>query len=191
MSRLRAAAPAELAGEPVTSVTDYSGGTLELPSADMLSYQLPGARVVIRPSGTEPKIKAYLEVVELVTGRTLAARQPRPRMAAAHGRHRPARLRRPITIGRLDDATTWLPVAEFLAARRDRPPAVRATSHCGDRCRYGCATCCARSPRCDRVASSYAWPSSDRMRQPLHRRPRAPADCTGSHAARAPRAPRA
>ena len=73
MSRLRAAAPAELAGEPVAAVTDYSGGTWELPSADMLSYQLPGARVVIRPSGTEPKIKAYLEVVELVTGRTLAS----------------------------------------------------------------------------------------------------------------------
>src|SRR5580700_8942654 len=76
MSRLRATAPAELAGQPVTSVTDYSGGTWQLPSADMLSYQLPGARVVIRPSGTEPKIKAYLEVVELATGRTLpAARQ--------------------------------------------------------------------------------------------------------------------
>jgi phosphomannomutase len=76
MSRLRAAPPAELAGEPVAAVTDYSGGSWELPSADMLSYQLAGARVVIRPSGTEPKIKAYLEVVELVAGRTLAeARQ--------------------------------------------------------------------------------------------------------------------
>jgi phosphomannomutase len=73
MSRLRAAAPAELAGVPVTSVTDYSGGNWELPSADMLSYELPGARVVVRPSGTEPKVKAYLEVVESVTGRTLAA----------------------------------------------------------------------------------------------------------------------
>ena len=72
MSRLRAAAPAELAGEPVTLVTDYSGGSWELPSADMLSYQLPGARVVIRPSGTEPKIKAYLEVVEPVAGRHAA-----------------------------------------------------------------------------------------------------------------------
>jgi phosphomannomutase len=76
MARLRAFAPTELAGEPVTAVTDYSGGNWELPSADMLSYQLPGARVVIRPSGTEPKVKAYLEIVELVTGRTLtAARQ--------------------------------------------------------------------------------------------------------------------
>jgi phosphomannomutase len=73
MSRLRAAPPAELAGDPVTAVTDYSGGTFQLPSADMLDYQLPGGRVVIRPSGTEPKIKAYLEVVELVTGTTLAA----------------------------------------------------------------------------------------------------------------------
>jgi phosphomannomutase len=76
MSRLRAAAPAQLAGHPVISVTDYTGGSRNLPSADMLSYQLPGARVLIRPSGTEPKVKIYLEVVELVTGRTLeAARQ--------------------------------------------------------------------------------------------------------------------
>ncbi|HSR85196.1 MAG TPA: phospho-sugar mutase [Streptosporangiaceae bacterium] len=73
MSRLRAAAPTELADEPVTDVTDYSGGTWELPSADMLSYSVRGARVVIRPSGTEPKIKAYLEVVEPVAGRALAA----------------------------------------------------------------------------------------------------------------------
>ena len=76
MSRLRAAAPPEMAGLPVTSLTDYSGGSWELPSTDMLSFELPGARVVIRPSGTEPKVKAYLEVVELVAGRTLdSARQ--------------------------------------------------------------------------------------------------------------------
>jgi phosphomannomutase len=72
MSRLRAAPPAELAAQPVTACTDYSGGS-DLPSADMLGYQLPGARVVVRPSGTEPKIKAYLEVTELVAGRTLGS----------------------------------------------------------------------------------------------------------------------
>ncbi len=76
MARLRAAAPTELAGQPVTGITDYTGGSFQLPSADVLSYQLPGARVVIRPSGTEPKIKAYLEVVEPVRyGQLTAARQ--------------------------------------------------------------------------------------------------------------------
>jgi phosphomannomutase len=82
MSRLRASPPSELDGEPVVAATDYTGGW-DLPSADMLRYQLPDGRVVIRPSGTEPKIKAYLEVVEPVTGRTLAeAREAaQPRMA--------------------------------------------------------------------------------------------------------------
>ena len=60
-----------LGDEPVSSVTDLTGGTAELPSADVLSYRLRGGRVVVRPSGTEPKIKAYLEVVEPVTGRRL------------------------------------------------------------------------------------------------------------------------
>ena len=66
MSRLRIAAPDDLAGQPLTATSDLTGGTDELPSADVLRYWLRGARVVIRPSGTEPKIKAYLEVVEPV-----------------------------------------------------------------------------------------------------------------------------
>jgi len=65
MSRLRATAPSELAGLQVEAVTDFTG-SWELPSTDMLSYLLPGARVLIRPSGTEPKVKAYLEVVRPV-----------------------------------------------------------------------------------------------------------------------------
>jgi phosphomannomutase len=39
----------------------------------VLIFRLPGARVVIRPSGTEPKLKAYLEVTEPVPGSGLAA----------------------------------------------------------------------------------------------------------------------
>jgi phosphomannomutase len=71
-ARLRAAAPTFLGREAVTSVSDLTGGRGGLPSADVLIYKLAGARVVIRPSGTEPKLKAYLEVVEPVRGGQLA-----------------------------------------------------------------------------------------------------------------------
>ena len=81
MSRLRTAGPAELSGQPVIRMTDYTGGSWELPSADMISYELPGARVVVGTADGEPEITAYLEVVEQVSGRSLAtARQ------AAHSR---------------------------------------------------------------------------------------------------------
>ena len=68
MARLRSAPPAAFGGATVTSIADLAGGSPELPPSDVLSYRLAGARVVIRPSGTEPKIKAYLEVVEPVRG---------------------------------------------------------------------------------------------------------------------------
>jgi len=71
MSRLRAGAPAELAGQAVISTADLTSRTGELPAADVLTYHLASGRVVIRPSGTEPKIKAYLEVVEPVADGTL------------------------------------------------------------------------------------------------------------------------
>ncbi len=44
-----------------------------LPAADVLIFRLAGARVVLRPSGTEPKIKCYLEITEALAGRSLAA----------------------------------------------------------------------------------------------------------------------
>ncbi|HUK72651.1 MAG TPA: phospho-sugar mutase [Streptosporangiaceae bacterium] len=75
MARLRAAPPATLGGAPVTRVLDLADGVGELPPADLLSYRLRDARVVVRPSGTEPKIKAYFEVVSPVTrGDLVAAR---------------------------------------------------------------------------------------------------------------------
>ena len=48
-------------------------GTPGVPRADVLIFRLPGARVVLRPSGTEPKIKCYIEITEPLAGRSLGA----------------------------------------------------------------------------------------------------------------------
>jgi phosphomannomutase len=71
MAGLRSRPPGRLAGWPVTGITDLAAGAGGLPPADVLAYHLEGARVVIRPSGTEPKLKAYLEVAEPLDGRSL------------------------------------------------------------------------------------------------------------------------
>ncbi|MCD4526965.1 phospho-sugar mutase [Nocardioides sp. cx-173] len=64
MARLRATAPASLGGLAVLGVDDLSLGSPALPPTEGLRYRLAErARVIVRPSGTEPKIKCYLEVV--------------------------------------------------------------------------------------------------------------------------------
>ena len=63
MDSLRAAPPAEIAGRAVTGRTDYQTGegvALELPRSNVLEYRMDGAKLIVRPSGTEPKIKVYL-----------------------------------------------------------------------------------------------------------------------------------
>jgi len=74
MTRVRRAPPATLLGAPVT-FEDL------LPDNDILRLGTGAARVVIRPSGTEPKLKAYLEVVEPVTGGDVATARTRARQA--------------------------------------------------------------------------------------------------------------
>lgn len=69
MRRLREQPPTALAGLPVTSAEDLTRGTATLPPTDGLRYTLTGARVIVRPSGTEPKLKCYLEVVVPVPDR--------------------------------------------------------------------------------------------------------------------------
>ena len=68
MARLREHPPTVLAGLRVDSAEDLERGSAALPPTDGLRYRLSGpsvtsARVVVRPSGTEPKLKCYLEVV--------------------------------------------------------------------------------------------------------------------------------
>ncbi|MFD8425855.1 phospho-sugar mutase [Streptomyces sp. NPDC059668] len=63
MRRLRERPPTRLADLPVTRAEDLTLGTDTLPPTDGLRYTLDGARVIVRPSGTEPKLKCYLEVV--------------------------------------------------------------------------------------------------------------------------------
>ncbi|WEH15649.1 phospho-sugar mutase [Streptomyces sp. VNUA24] len=63
MERLRERPPTALAGLAVTTAEDLTRGTDRLPPTDGLRYTLDGARVIVRPSGTEPKLKCYLEVV--------------------------------------------------------------------------------------------------------------------------------
>jgi phosphomannomutase len=64
MALLRADPPDRLGGLAVDEVDDLSQGGSGLPRTEGLRFRLAeGARVVVRPSGTEPKLKCYLEVV--------------------------------------------------------------------------------------------------------------------------------
>ena len=89
MARLRAEPPRELAGHEVTAVQDLAEGSLAttgLPPTDgVLLATADDARVIVRPSGTEPKLKCYLEVREEVpAGADEAALGQVRRTAAEH-----------------------------------------------------------------------------------------------------------
>jgi phosphomannomutase len=89
MRQLRADPPASLGGQQVDACIDYAGSAATgLPPSDVLSFRLGRDRVVIRPSGTEPKVKAYFEIVEpvppggLIATRLTAQRRLAPLRAA-------------------------------------------------------------------------------------------------------------
>jgi phosphomannomutase len=64
MHRLRTRPPGTLGGLDVRAVDDLAAGAAGLPATDAVRFRLAGhSRVVVRPSGTEPKLKCYLEVV--------------------------------------------------------------------------------------------------------------------------------
>jgi phosphomannomutase len=63
MATIRRRPPESLLDEPVTTAED------RLPEADVLTLKADCSRVVVRPSGTEPKLKVYLEAIEPVPDR--------------------------------------------------------------------------------------------------------------------------
>jgi phosphomannomutase len=64
MRALRTSPPTILGGRAVEAVEDLADGAGGLPPTEGLRFLLDaGARVIVRPSGTEPKIKCYLEVI--------------------------------------------------------------------------------------------------------------------------------
>ena len=63
MKSLRTAPPAEIGGWKVSRMTDYLSGNTGLIPSDVLEFRLEDAgKVIVRPSGTEPKLKLYLSV---------------------------------------------------------------------------------------------------------------------------------
>ena len=84
MQGLRTQPLREIAGLPVEGYTDYEAEGTGLPKANVLEYRLPGgSKVIIRPSGTEPKVKVYImakgenkaEAAEKVEALTAAAKE--------------------------------------------------------------------------------------------------------------------
>ena len=60
MENLRANPPKTLDGKEVTKIVDYQAGVNGLPKSNVLEFQTGCAKVLVRPSGTEPKVKVYL-----------------------------------------------------------------------------------------------------------------------------------
>lgn len=61
MAGLRTQPPTAIVGLEVLETVDYAEGVDGLPSADVVEFRLQGGnKVIVRPSGTEPKVKAYL-----------------------------------------------------------------------------------------------------------------------------------
>nr|WP_253832675.1 phospho-sugar mutase [Promicromonospora thailandica]BFF18351.1 phospho-sugar mutase [Promicromonospora thailandica] len=83
MAALRTAPPSALAGSPVDSVRDLAEGLDGLPPTDgVVLLTADDTRVIVRPSGTEPKVKCYLEVVSAVAPDASAADLAEARVAA-------------------------------------------------------------------------------------------------------------
>ena len=60
LDSLRVSPPETLAGSSVQQMIDYDRDETGLPRSNVLRFLLDGGEAVVRPSGTEPKLKIYL-----------------------------------------------------------------------------------------------------------------------------------
>jgi phosphomannomutase len=79
VDRVVTSPPSHVGDRVVTDVDDLRGGFGSLPPAEVVRLHLEGARVIIRPSGTEPKLKTYVEVVHDVGDGSLGEAKARAR----------------------------------------------------------------------------------------------------------------
>jgi len=81
MARFRASPPQAIGGHPVIEIVDLDAGGGGLPRSDVLIFRLAGGRrVIMRPSGTEPKLKSYYEVrIEVGADEVMTSAQARGR----------------------------------------------------------------------------------------------------------------
>jgi phosphomannomutase len=79
MHRFRTEPPAHVGDHPIVEAIDLAAGAGGLPPSDVLVYRLAGGRrIIMRPSGTEPKLKSYYEVrVDVAASEPLAAARAR------------------------------------------------------------------------------------------------------------------
>jgi hypothetical protein len=112
MAKLRGEPPQAIAGSAVARARDLQGGdeAAGLVPADVLTWWLEdGSRVVMRPSGTEPKLKSYLEVAVPVAGGAKGVPAARARAAE-----------------RLAELEAW--VREAVSGRSDAPAGAEAAA---------------------------------------------------------------
>jgi phosphomannomutase len=70
LANIRKNPPKEIDGQPLT-FDDFAQGLFGLPKSDVLRFKNENYRIIIRPSGTEPKMKIYLQA----KGKTIANAQ--------------------------------------------------------------------------------------------------------------------
>jgi phosphomannomutase len=77
--------PTHLASEEITEVIDMNMGYQQLPPSNGVILKLPDAQIIVRPSGTEPKIKCYLEVIGALLDKTAVEKRLNELTSAMEG----------------------------------------------------------------------------------------------------------